>query len=60
MAATESGASHLREVSCDILEVNDNNSANVNVTDESVIPEISNEQKNDEEGEKSLIEALKE
>ena len=58
MAAT--GALLSRDVSCDILEVNDNNSSNVNVTDESVIPEISNEQKIDEEGEKNLIEALKE
>lgn len=58
MAAT--GALLSRDVSCDILEVNDNNSSNINVTDESVIPEISNEQKIDKEGEKNLIEALKE
>ena len=58
MAAT--GASLSRGVSCDILEVNDNNSANVNVTDDLVIPKISDEQKIDEEGEKNLIEALKE
>ena len=57
MAAT--GASLSLDVSCDILEVNDYNSTNVNVTDESIIPEISNEQKIDEGGEKNLIESLK-
>lgn len=58
MAAT--GASLSRDVSCDTLEVNDSNSANVNVTDDLVIPKISDEQKIDKEGEKNLIEALKE
>ena len=57
MAAT--GASLSRDVSCDILEVNDNNSTDVNVTDDLFIPKISDEQQIDEEGEKNLIEALK-
>lgn len=47
-------------LSGDSLEVDNNNSTDTNVTDESVIPEIFYVHKIDDKGKKNLIEALRE